>query len=226
MTTDRTSAPDSRPVQGIPPITTAIFPPRPRPLRQRLQTLIRLLHIYASLIGLMTVLFFGVTGLTLNHPQWFDTGYQAIREDTGTIDKSLVIGDAAETKKLEIVEFLRSKHGIHAALKNFQADEYQLNISFAGPGYTADISIDRETLEYQFSELRLGFTAVINDLHKGRDSGTAWSLFIDLSAVLMIFIAITGTLLLIWLKRLWRSGIWSLIGGTVFLGLLAWWVVP
>lgn len=226
MTTDRPSAPDSRPAQGVPAVSTAIFPSRPRPLRQRLQTLIRLLHIYASLIGLMTVLFFGVTGLTLNHPQWFDTGYQAIREDTGTIDKSLVIGAAVETKKLEIVEFLRSKHGIHAALKDLQVDEYQLNVAFAGPGYTADISIDRETGKYQFSELRLGFAAVINDLHKGRDAGPVWSLFIDISAVLMVFIAITGTLLLIWLKRLWKSGLWSMIGGTVFFGLLAWWVIP
>ena len=226
MTTDRTSEPDSRPVQAIPPVTAAAFPPRQRPLKQRLQTLIRLLHIYASLIGLMTILFFGVTGLTLNHPQWFDTGYQAVREDISTIDKSLISGDAADKKKLEIVEFLRSKHGIHAALKDFQIDEYQLNVSFAGPAYTADVSIDRETAEYQFNELRLGFTAIINDLHKGRDSGPVWSLFIDVAAVLMIFIAITGTLLLIWLKRLWKSGVWSMIGGTAFLGLLAWWVVP
>lgn len=226
MTTDRTSEADSRPVQAIPPVTTAVFPSRQRPFKQRLQTLIRLLHIYASLIGLMTVLFFGVTGLTLNHPQWFDTGYQAVREDTGAIEKSLISGDAAEKNKLEIVEFLRAKHGIHAALKDFQIDEYQLNISFAGPAYTADFSVNRETAVYQFNELRLGVTAIINDLHKGRDSGPVWSLFIDVSAVLMIFIAITGTMLLIWLKRLWRSGIWSLIVGAVFFGLLAWWVVP
>lgn len=226
MTTDRLPESVSRPAAGIPPVTTAVFPIRQRPLKQRLQTLIRLMHIYASLIGLMTVLFFGVTGLTLNHPQWFDTGYQAVREDVGTIEKTLISGDAAETKKLEIVEFLRSKHGIHAALKDFHVDEYQLNVSFAGPAYTADISIDRETAEYQFNELRLGLTAIINDLHKGRDSGPAWSLFIDISAVLMVFISITGTLLLIWLKRLWKSGIWSIVGGAVFFGMLAWWVVP
>lgn len=226
MTPDREPAQDSRTVKGIPPVSIAVFPARQRPLKQRLQTVIRLLHIYTSLIGLMTVLFFGVTGLTLNHPQWFDTGYQAIREDSGTIEKSLISGDAAEVKKLEIVEFLRSKHNIHAALKDFQVDEYQLNVSFAGPAYTADVSIDRETAAYQFNELRLGVTAIMNDLHKGRDSGPAWSLFIDVSAVLLVFIAVSGTLLLIWLKRLWKSGLWSMIGGTVFLALLAWWVVP
>ncbi|MFO1003326.1 MAG: PepSY-associated TM helix domain-containing protein [Planctomycetaceae bacterium] len=226
MTTDRSPVPDTRPPQVIPPVTTTSFPPRQRPLKQRLQTLIRWLHIYASLAGLMTVLFFGLTGLTLNHPQWFDTGYQAVREDTGTIDRSLISGKSAEVKRLEIVEFLRSRYGIHAALKDFHVDEFQLNISFAGPAYSADISIDRETAEYEFNELRLGFTAIINDLHKGRDSGPAWSLFIDASAVLMIFISITGTLLLIWLKRLWRSGLWSIIGGTVFFAMLAWWVVP
>jgi hypothetical protein len=31
----------------------------------------RWLHIYLSMFGLAAVLFFSVTGLTLNHPDWF-----------------------------------------------------------------------------------------------------------------------------------------------------------
>ena len=31
----------------------------------------RWLHIYVSMFGLAAVLFFSVTGLTLNHPDWF-----------------------------------------------------------------------------------------------------------------------------------------------------------
>ena len=226
MTGQRHPENNSRPMPDIPAFAATATPARQRPLRQRLQTLIRLLHIYASLIGLMTILFFGVTGLTLNHPDWFDTGYQAVREEKGTIEKNLISGRAADDNRLAIVEFLRSSHSIHAALKDIQIDEYQINVSFAGPAYTADVSIDRESAEYQFSELRMGFTAIVNDLHKGRDSGPVWSLFIDVAAVLMVLISITGTLLLIWLKRLWTSGLWSLIGGAAVFGALAWWAVP
>src|SRR5690348_14608346 len=37
----------------------------------RLAALMRWLHIYLSMFGLAAVLFFSVTGLTLNHPTWF-----------------------------------------------------------------------------------------------------------------------------------------------------------
>ncbi len=219
------------PAASTPPVTTTSFvpaamTPKKRPLKQRLQTLIRWLHIYASLLGLMTVIFFGVTGLTLNHPQWFDSGYQAVREESGSMDRSLIGAADVEPQKLEIVEFIRSKHGVRTAVRDFQFDEYQINVSFAGPGYTSDISIDRETSEYQFSELRLGLTAIINDLHKGRDTGVVWSMVIDISAVLLVFISISGVLLLIWLKRLWRSGLLTIIGGTILFSLLTWLSVP
>ncbi len=127
-----------------------------------------------------------------------------------------------EPQTLEIVEFIRSKHGVRTAVRDFQFDEYQINVSFAGPGYTSDVSIDRETSEYQFSELRLGLTAIINDLHKGQDTGIVWSIVIDVSAVLLVFISISGVLLLIWLKHLWRSGLLTIIGGTVLFSLLTW----
>ena len=45
-----------------------------------------------------------------------------------------------------------------------------------------------------------GFLAVINDLHKGRDTGPAWSALIDVSAVLMTLISLTGLVLLFYLK--------------------------
>lgn len=148
-----------------------------------------------------------------------------MREEAGFIDRALLGAADAEPQKMEIVEFIRSQHNVRTAVRDFRSDEYQINVSFAGPGYTADVSIDREKAEYQFNELRLGLTAIINDLHKGRDTGTAWSIFIDGSAVLLVFISISGVLLLIWLKRLWRSGLYTIIGGTIATAILIWWSV-
>ena len=41
----------------------------------------------------------------------------------------------------------------------------------------------------------MGFVALLNDLHKGRDSGRAWSFVIDLSAVLMALVSLSGLVL-------------------------------
>ena len=42
--------------------------------------------------------------------------------------------------------------------------------------------------------------AVINDLHKGRDTGPAWAAVIDVSAGLMVVISLTGLVLLFYIK--------------------------
>ena len=56
-------------------------------------------------------------------------------------------------------------------------------VTFKGPGYAADAFIDRESGRYDLTQTYHGFIAVINDLHKGRDTGPAWSVVIDVSAV-------------------------------------------
>lgn len=41
-----------------------------RSARRTTQRVARWLHVYTSMIALFIVLFFGVTGITLNHPDW------------------------------------------------------------------------------------------------------------------------------------------------------------
>ena len=52
----------------------------------RFAALMRWLHIYLSMFGLASVLFFSVTGLTLNHPDWFFAGAERRVEAEGRID--------------------------------------------------------------------------------------------------------------------------------------------
>ena len=72
---------------------------------------------------------------------------------------------------------------------------------FAGLEPQGFAVINRDTGEYDLAETRMGFVAVINDLHKGRDTGQGWSVLIDISAVLMVLVSITGTILIIFLRR-------------------------
>ena len=48
---------------------------------------------------------------------------------------------------------------------------------------TPDVFIDRATGRYELTETRMGFFAVMNDLHKGRDSGKAWAVLCYLAYV-------------------------------------------
>jgi hypothetical protein len=53
----------------------------------------------------------------------------------------------------------------------------------------------------------MGFAAVMNDLHKGRDSGRAWAWVIDVSAALMCLVSISGTLLIFFLPKRRTAGL-------------------
>src|SRR5262245_16849570 len=44
---------------------------------------VRWLHIYVSLLGFTALIFFAVTGVTLNHPTWFGADASRVTEFTG-----------------------------------------------------------------------------------------------------------------------------------------------
>ena len=178
-----------------------------------LATWSRWLHIYLSMFSFIIVLFFSVTGLTLNHVDWFPES-TIVSELKGAVNAKWVsVSDTAKIPKLEIVEQLRANHNIKGQLNDFRIDEEEISISFPGPGYTADFFVNRADGSYEVTETKMGIIAVINDLHKGRDTGKAWSWVIDFSAIFMIVISVTGLILLLFLKKKRTNGLlWLAIG--------------
>jgi hypothetical protein len=173
---------------------------------RRLAAFLRWLHIYLSMLSFALVFFFAVTGLTLNHADKF--GHTQTREEKGSLDRRWVnLPDTLKIARLEIVEFFRNKYGIRAALSDFRIDDEQIGVSFKGPGFAADAFITRSNGEYELTKTSAGFVGLINDLHKGRDTGRTWSMVIDISAVLLTLVSLTGMLLLLFLKKRRVSGL-------------------
>jgi uncharacterized protein len=159
------------------------------------------------MISFAIIFFFALTGLTLNHADKFNDQLHSVQEK-GKLDLRWVANpDTTKVAKLEIVEYLRNKNGIRATLSDFRIDESQIGVSFKGPGYAADAFINRSTGEYDVTKTSAGFVGIINDLHKGRDTGSAWSVFIDVSALLLTLVSVTGMLLLLYIKRKRISGL-------------------
>jgi hypothetical protein len=176
-------------------------------VKRGIAKLSRWLHIYVSMISFAIVFFFSVTGLTLNHPDTF-AGQLKNTNEKGKLNIQWVkTKDTLSIAKLEIVEYLRKTHGIKAAMSEFRIDESQCSISFKGPGYAADAFINRETGEYDVAFFRAGFIGILNDLHKGRDSGSGWSVLIDISGIIMTLVSLTGFILILYIKRKKTSGL-------------------
>jgi hypothetical protein len=195
--------------------------------KARLAGAMRWLHVYLSMIGLAVLLFFSVTGITLNHPDWFYGGAARSAEAAGELDPSWVRpGPAEGVDRLRVVEHLRQARGARGAMSDFTIDESECVVAFKGPGYAADAFIDRATGAYRFSETAHGLVAILNDLHKGRDTGPVWSAFIDASAVLATLMSLTGLGLLLFLKRRRVPGLVAALVGTAIVALLAALFVP
>ncbi len=132
---------------------------------------------------------------------------------------------AAQVAGLEIVEHLRKTHGVRGALAHLRVDDRECMVSFKGPGYAADARIDRESGHYNLTQTYHGFIAVINDLHKGRDTGPIWSAVIDISAVVLTVISLTGLTLLFYLKLRRKPGlVVGLVGAAVIVAICLYWV--
>ncbi len=170
--------------------------------KKEVAKLSRWLHIYLSMVSFAIVLFFSVTGLTLNHPTWLGGDQQLEVKHKGTMNVNWVNNpDTNKIAKLEVVEFLRKTYAVKGVVSEFRIDDAELSVSLKGPAYSCDAFIDRETGKYEVTEIKMGVMALMNDLHKGRDSGSGWSWVIDISAVFLIIISLSGLILLCFLKK-------------------------
>ncbi len=187
-------------------------------MKRDIATWTRWLHIYLSMFSFAALLFFAITGLTLNHTEWI-TGQQKVEQIKGQVnEKWVATPDTSHIDKLAIVEYFRNTYNIKSKLTDFVIEESECSVSFKGPGYAADVFIDRATGSYELTITKSGLLAIMNDLHKGRDAGTTWSAVIDISAVLMILVSLTGFVMIFFLKKKRLSGLLiSLMGGVIIL---------
>jgi hypothetical protein len=189
-------------------------------LRRKTAMLARWLHIYLSMISFAIVFFFAATGLTLNHADRFGDEAKTV-QSKGSMNPAWVRGpDTTAIARPEIVSYLRKTDDLKGELSDFRIDDSQIGVSFKGPGYAADAFISRATGEYELTITKAGFVGVINDLHKGRDTGRTWSVFIDVCALLLVLVSLTGFTLIFYLKKKRLSGL-----AVAAFGLLIAWLV-
>ncbi|TBV75086.1 PepSY-associated TM helix domain-containing protein [Pseudoxanthomonas winnipegensis] len=176
-------------------------------------------HWISSAICLIGMLLFAATGITLNHAASIEAKPQivhrsatlppALRKALGTREDGnaplpSVVGDWIEG---ELDISLSGRQG------EWSADE--VYVSLPRPGGDAWLSLDRASGAIEYESTRRGWISLFNDLHKGRNAGTAWSWFLDLFAVACLVFCITG-LLLLQLHAGQRRMTWPMVG----LGLL------
>ena len=211
-----TSVPEAAPTPPAAPRVRA-----PRPLKARVNVLLRWLHIYTSMVSLLVVLFFALTGITLNHPDWVFGTREVTKNTTGTLPSGWQVNGKPDW--LTVVEYLRANSGVKGQAGDYTAAgsaDPEDSLSFHAPGYSADVFIAKDTGAYKLGVTQQGFVAVLNDFHKGRDSGGAWAWVIDVSGGFLALIALTGLGLLLYMKKIRRAALLTMLGGAALIVVL------
>lgn len=191
--------------------------PRRRGVRA-LFPVLRWLHVYLSMVSFGLILLFAVTGLTLNHLEW----EWVSRESEEFLEGELPAGwrTGAEVDWLAVVEHLRQAHGIRGQLEDYRSDDFEAAVAFRGPGYAADAFIDPASGVYDLMVIQAGLVGVLNDLHRGHGGGSLLRMAVDVSAIFLILLSLTGMGILVFLRKFRVTGIAAMLGGMVLVALL------
>lgn len=177
----------------------------------------RLIHVYASMVCFLVVLFFAVTGVTLNHPTW-SIGGESTRRTTGTLPSDWKHGSTIDW--LRVDEYLRAEHSLRGTVNGHNENIVQASIEWKGPGYVADAFINVKTGTYNLSVESAGLLAMMNDLHKGRDTGARWKWLIDVAGVFLAVVSMSGIILQLVLRKRRRAAVvTATVGGLVAVAL-------
>ncbi|MFN8021447.1 MAG: PepSY-associated TM helix domain-containing protein [Acidimicrobiales bacterium] len=173
----------------------------------RTQRWMRWLHVYTSMISLLLVLFFGLTGITLNHPSWTLGDAPDSTSTTGTLPAELLTADGGDVDYLGVSEYARDTLGAHGSIGDYGTSGTSGEITYQAAGYAATLLFDTTTGEYTFDVEQQGWVGVLNDLHKGRDTTSSWKWVIDLSGVFLVVVALTGLVIQFVYRKRRRSAL-------------------
>jgi hypothetical protein len=189
-----------------------------RPAHRLLLKTARYIHVYLTLFGLVLLTFFAVTGFMLNHEDWF------LREPVKTPGSGTVPTQMLQPPdKLAIVELLRKDYHATGVVTTCEVDDDPIHVEFRGPGRNVTAAIQKEDGKLELEYESRGRVGVVLDLHRGKATGTAWSLIIDGVSVLVLIVTVTGLILWQSLRGRGHYGLLVMILGLV-LGLAVYFV--
>src|SRR5690348_15507701 len=188
--------------------------------RMQLYRTMHLWHWISAAVCFAALALFTVTGITLNHADAISAQPEVTTGQAQLPDalraKIAAGADEPAVPPVEIASWVDDEFRLSLRDATAEWSEDELYMSAPGPGRDAWVSIDRASGAAKFESTDRGWLAYFNDLHKGRNTGITWKIFIDVVAAAVLFFSITG-LLLLWIQARQRKSTWPLVGGGIVL---------
>ena len=182
----------------------------------RITTFMRVLHIYSAMPVLLLMLFFAITGIFLNHPDW-DTSRSQKQKITVSGPTWLSSAENWETSYqqhgLRLLQWLDVHHDIRATKFSIEWDEYDylLIMTLDSPAGNTVIETQVETtsendtdtktnsngIQIDIDQRQLSMLAMLNNVHRAKHTTEFWLYLSDASAIAMVIFCLSGFWLVI-----------------------------
>jgi hypothetical protein len=187
-------------------------------LRMQVYRTTHTLHWMSAAVCFAVLLLFTITGITLNHASAIGANPK-VTTHAATVPEDLrgALATAADPAALPagLAAWIEKEFRLTTGTASAEWSDDELYLSAPGPGRDAWVSIDRASGAAKSEITDRGWIAYFNDLHKGRNTGLAWTIFIDVTAAACLFFSLTG-LILLQMQARQRRSTWPLVvGGTV-----------
>jgi hypothetical protein len=183
-------------------------------------------HWISSGLCLAGMILFAFTGITLNNAGKIEARPSVVMRD-GQLPQAMLAelksspGTDKAALPASVSAWLQQEIGANTAGRETEWSAREVYVALPRPGGDAWLSIERDSGAVSYEITDRGWIAYLNDLHKGRHTGKAWSWFIDLLASAAIIFCLTG-LMLLWLHAKRRPATWPVVSlGLIIPTLLA-----
>jgi len=179
--------------------------------------LCRMLHAYLSAFAFLALIFFALTGLLLDHPDWLQ-GKPREQEVKLAIPAALLkAAGQAHDQPAALGATVARLTPLIGAYKSGEIDDGEANLRFEGTKGSSTVTVDMRNGATDIALQHATVVSVIGDLHRGKNAGAAWRLVIDVSALVILALSLIGYVLFFSLRFRLRT---SLILTAVSLGVL------
>jgi len=185
-------------------------------------------HWISSALSLLGLLLFTVTGFTLNHATQIESKPEVStrRAQLPPALLTAITAPADAPDKLPpaplpsaLSDWVAAELKLDVAGRAAEWSPEEIYLSLPRPGGDAWLRIARDSGELEYERTDRGWVSYLNDLHKGRHTGAAWSWFIDLFALACLVFSITG-LFILKMHATNRPSTWPVVAAGLVIPLL------
>ncbi|MBX3483656.1 PepSY-associated TM helix domain-containing protein [Phenylobacterium sp.] len=166
-------------------------------------------HGYLSAFAFLALIFFSVTGLLLNHPEWTaDLKDQPEHEARLQFTPAEIAAvNAAKEPPRALAAAVAKKTPVLGEFQSGEIIDGEAQLRLEGVKGATDILGDLTSGEVEVTTKASNLLTTLNDLHRGKNAGAAWKAVIDISAIVVIALSVIGYVLFFSLRFRLRTSL-------------------